>query len=132
MPQWLDKTFEVLSKAQEEIIKVSQVGKAQVDRSFLIHERNKLFQKMGEVSYALIKENHLQVKGLERFTDQIDRLNRRIHEKSDQMRLLTKFISSKLDIESEIDDQEAPEDEVVYKKLSRKKTSFKKKMNQGT
>jgi len=112
------KTLGVLARAQDEIVKVSQIGKTQIDRSFLIHERHKLFQKLGELVYSLVKEEKIQSHDLDRVVEQIDRLSKRIGEMGDKVKDLTRFLSLKLDAENETD---------VKKERSSKKLRLKRK-----
>ena len=113
------KTLGVLARAQDEIVKVSQIGKTQIDRSFLIHERHKLFQKLGELVYNLVKEEKIQSPDLDRVVEQIDRLSKRIGEMGDKVKDLTKFLSLKLDAANDTD--------VIKKERSSKKIRLKRK-----
>ncbi|GEM_PF-2095135 len=113
-----EKTLGVIARAQDEIVKVSQMGKTQIDRSFLKHERSKLYQKLGEMVYQSIKEEKIKLPDTDRLTDQIDRLSKRINEMGDQVKDLTQLLSFKLDAEQETD---------LRKEVSRKKFLRKKK-----
>lgn len=100
---WWGKTLGILSRAQDEIVKVSQLGKTQIDRSFLTHERNKLFNKLGKLYYRLIKEDKIRMPDLNRVVDQIDRLSERIEAMEARVKGLTHDLSLKLDAEQETD-----------------------------
>jgi iron-sulfur cluster repair protein YtfE (RIC family) len=117
--EFWQKTLGMLSRAQDEIVKVSQIGKTQIDRSFLAHERHKLFQKLGELVYHLIKEEKVQLPELDRLVEHIDRLSSRINEMGDKVKDLTRFLSLKLDAEHETD--------AVKKEVSSRKNRLKKK-----
>ncbi|MFO1519743.1 MAG: hypothetical protein U1F57_08810 [bacterium] len=119
MPQWWEKTLGVLARAQDEIVKVSQIGKAQINRSFLVHERSRLFVKLGDLAYQLAKEGKVKNSEIERFVDQIDRLSRRLEEMGDQMKDLTKALSLRLDADEETD--------AMKRELSAKKGRLRKK-----
>lgn len=93
----------VLGRAKDEVIKVSQIGKAQVNRSFLLHERKKLYRKLGEKVYSLVKEKQLHSESLDRLVDQLDRMNKKILEVENHMKELIKHFSSRLDAEEQTD-----------------------------
>ena len=117
--EFWQKTLGVLSRAQDEIVKVSQIGKTQIDRSFLIHERQKLFRKLGEMVYNLVKDEKIVFPDLDRAVEQIDRLSKRIGEMGDKVKDLTRFLSLKLDAGHETD--------TVKKERSAKKLRLKRK-----
>jgi hypothetical protein len=117
--EFWQKTLGVISRAQDEIVKVSQIGKTQIDRSFLAHERHKLFQKLGESVYRLVKEEKIKIPELDRMVEHIDRLSHRINEMGDKVKDLTRFISLKLDAEHETD--------AIKKERSSKKVRLKRK-----
>jgi hypothetical protein len=116
--EFWEKTLGVLARAQDEIVKVSQFGKTQIDRSFLVHERNKLYSKLGELSYAQVKEKKIACPEAERLVDQIDRLNKKIGEMAVKMKDLTRAIQNKLDVEQDTD---------LKKEVSAKKLRLRKK-----
>jgi uncharacterized protein YoxC len=118
--QWWSKTLSSLSRAQDEIVKVSQMGKIYVDRSFLIHERNKLFRKLGEISYQCVKAEKVKTPELSRLADQIDRMGKRIDEMKSRMKDLTHAVTLKLDAEQETDHE-------IKREVSKKKVRMKKK-----
>ena len=117
--EFWQKTLGALSRAQDEIVKVSQIGKTQIDRSFLAHERHKLFQKLGESVYQLAKEEKVKLPELDRLIEQIDRLSHRINEMGNKVKDLTRFLSLKLDAEHETD--------AIKKEVSARKARLKKK-----
>ena len=103
MNEFWEKTLGVIARAQDEIVKVSQFGKTQIDRSFLVHERNKLFSKLGELTFQKIKEGKVPYPEAERLADQIERLNKRIEEMGERMKDLTKALSHKLEADTDTD-----------------------------
>src|SRR5262249_22626568 len=119
MPPWWEKTLGVIARAQDEIVKVSQIGKTQINRSFLLHERSRLFVKLGELSYQLVKQEKIKNSEVERMVEQIDRLSRRLEEMGHQMKDLTKALSFRLDADQETD--------AVKKEFSGKKGRLRKK-----
>ena len=114
-----EKTLGVLVRAQDEIVKVSQFGKTQIDRSFLVHERNKLYSKLGQLSYSQVKGKKIEFPEAERVVDQIDRLNKKIEEMAEKMKDLTRVMRNKLDAEQDTD--------LVKKEVSAKKLRLRKK-----
>jgi NADH/NAD ratio-sensing transcriptional regulator Rex len=117
--EFWEKTLGVLVRAQDEIVKVSQFGKTQIDRSFLVHERNKLYSKLGELSYSHVKEKKIQFPEAERVVDQIDRLTKKIEEMAEKMKDLTRVLRNKLDVEQDTD--------VIKREVSAKKMRVRKK-----
>ncbi len=99
---WM-RAWGVIDRAQEEIIKVSQMGKTQINRSFLLHERNKLFRKLGEKAYVLAKEKKIKSAELDRLIDQLDRIGRKTDEIENRMKELTRDFSLRLDAEQNTD-----------------------------
>ena len=122
MNEFWEKTLGVIARAQDEIVKVSQFGKTQIDRSFLVHERNKLFSKLGQLSFQKIKEGKIPFPDAERLADQIERLNKRIEEMAVRMKDLTHALSHKLEADVDAD---AGKKEVSGKKIriKRKKSA---------
>src|SRR4030095_10870224 len=118
MNEFWEKTLGVIARAQDEIVKVSQFGKTQIDRSFLVHERNKLFSKLGQLSVEKIKEGKISFPEGERLAEQIERLNKRIEEMGARMKDLTKALSHKLEADSDTEEK---------KEVSSKKIRIKKK-----
>ena len=112
--RWWLRGIGILGRAKEEVIKVSQMGKTHLNRSFLIHERNKLHRKLGEKTHHLVKTKKLNLLDLDRLIDQIDRVGKKIREIEDQMKELTKDFSLKLDAEEQTDG--------VKRKVGRKKS----------
>ncbi len=99
---WM-RALSTVSRAQEEIVKISQMGKTQINRSFLLHERNKLFRNLGEKTYFLAKEKKLKSVELDRLIDQLDRVGRKVSEIESRMKELTRDFSLKLDAEENTD-----------------------------
>ena len=110
---WWNRGIKILDRAKEEVIKVSQMGKTHLNRSFLLHERNKLHRKLGEKTHHLVKMKKINLVDLDRLIDQIDRVGKKIIEIEDQMKELTKDFSLKLDAEEQTD--------IVKRKIGKKR-----------
>lgn len=113
---WWDKALGGWFRLKDEVIKVSQLGRAGLSRSFLIHERMKLTERLGEMSYRWICENGTNDPMQQRLAEQINKLNLRIVGIDEKMTGITNHLSQNLDA-SEGNDA----------KLSRKKISLRRK-----
>lgn len=74
------RTRQFLKRGTEEVIKTTKIGKVKLDTTLLVHERNKLYQKLGERTATLIKENRLSSPELLGICQEIDALSKKIAE----------------------------------------------------
>ena len=98
-----NKAKGALNRAQDEIVKVSQIGRIRMNRSFLTQERNKIFQRLGEISYDLILEKKIEYPDLNRLVEHITRMNRKIEEIELKLKELTRSLSVRLDADENSD-----------------------------
>ena len=111
-----EKSLDAWLKFKDEISKVSQLGRAGVSRSFLIHERMKLMSRLGEFAYRWVNEHGAKDPSQERIVDQINKLNQRIASIDEKVTGITNHLSQQIDAAEGNDS-----------KSERKKISLRKK-----
>ncbi len=97
--EWWNKALGSWFKLKDEVTKVSQLGKAGLNRSFLIHERLKLTALLGEHAYRWVLEKGTQDPVQKRLVDQIEKLKQRISQIDQHVTGITQDLSQKLDAE---------------------------------
>lgn len=96
---WWDKTLGSWFKLKDEILKVSQLGRAGFSRSFLIHERMKLVARLGSQAYRWISENGTKDPAQQRLVDQIEKLNQKISSVDEKVSGITNDLSQQMNAE---------------------------------
>lgn len=96
---WWDKTLDSWFKLKDEVLKVSQLGRAGLSRSFLIHEKMKLMAVLGKQAYHWISKNGSKDPVQQRLVDQIEKLNQKICSMDEKVSGITHHLSQNLNAE---------------------------------
>ncbi len=96
---WWDKALGSWFKLKDEVFKVSQLGRAGLSRSFLIHEKLKLTALLGEYAYRWIREQGSKDPHQLRLVDQIEKLNQKIRSMDEKVSGITNDLSQHLNAE---------------------------------
>ncbi len=96
---WWDKTLNSWFKLKDEVLKVSQLGRVGLSRSFLIHEKMKLTALLGEYAYRWIRENGSKDLHQQRLVDQIEKLNQKVRAIDEKVTGITNDLSHHLNAE---------------------------------
>ncbi len=78
--QPLKNTSRLLGQLREEVVRISQAGKKQIDRAFLKQEQAKIFIKLGKISFHWFQKHPTKDAEIKRLSTQIERLSAKIEE----------------------------------------------------
>jgi len=96
---WWDKAWESWFRLKDEVIKVSQLGRTGLSRSFLIHERMKLSALLGEQAYRWIAQHGSEDPLQSKLVDQIEKMNAKIRQMEEKVSGITHDLSLNLNAE---------------------------------
>lgn len=87
----------MVGRVQDEVKKISSLGRTQMSRSFLMGERGRLFRRLGEICYPYLKKEGFDIPEVNRLVNQIERMSRKISEIEKQIGEITTHLSEKHD-----------------------------------
>ncbi len=73
-----ERTKSIMERGRDELVRATKASVAQLEKAKLVHDQNKLFQKLGEVAFELVDQGRIAADELRPAVDKIKEVMRRI------------------------------------------------------